>query len=1287
MSTGKYRRSYRASLALITSIGLSLGFVAVAPAAHAAANFLCVGSNLAPVIASHCREAQHSYRVTNAEADALMNSRGQAALCANERTAEIRTVEAHTRCRSTERRVKLHNRPSAKSAPMSSRVLAVPGEFSRVWVETTRTAATVRGIGIDNGGSPLTGYEYRIGDMNLAHWGPWVAVPAQDIVLRGLATCVTYSIQVRGVNELGPGMINQPMTFALATDQQCPVSPSGAAAMALLPRAPGQISDVEVTSTVTPTAAPTSFATHVSFSAPLAGTTGTTDIQYQLSSDDGQSFGTWISAGGVDSPITLTELAESTAYIVRLRAANSVGAGVASTGIAFTTPALLPARPSITGIQRQDSIFAGYQGASFSVNLPDNGTAPVDRIEFELAGSTGTSYQGFTQASTTAYDHCNTTLTQCTSLQLQSGFAGPQKVRVHSHNAAGWSPWSVAFDVAGLPSAPSIAPLNTSTTTADLLLTAGADNGSAVTSYDYRLSIDGGQSWGSTVSISSTSQTLTGLMPDTEYTVQARAVNGQGAGTWSSPRSFTTAGVPGAPTITGQTPVMSGASMSFSAPSQDGQSTISGYVYQYTSDGGITWTQRASIGTSSPVTIPLPDATIVSIRLAAVNANGTGPWSSEYQIGSTTPAAQVPTGLALTFNAAGSPSISAHWDPAATAASYEVRISQTSLGATLPGDWSPAEATSSTSFSISALSLGHKYWVQARSVNALGASQWSAPVGTDAATAPAQPTVTGVSVSGSPWGSSYSGITLTSSISSNGGSPLTSAYWHVTYANGTGADYNFTGNTANFYCNGAYTSCHNDFASPSVQTGHRKVRVYVTNAYGKSSWSAWFDLPWVPNSPAVTSVTLDGTTANMAFTAPADNGGLPILGYAYQTSVNSGATWSSAVSVSSTTSPIAISGLAPGGAYQVRLAAVNSQGTGNYSSPTTFMVGTAPGPVDALHLVSAVNGGLEYAFTMAPTGGAPIIRYEYRVTTSGSAFGSSWSSIGGNTSFMISGLLPGVSYDVEVRAVNAIGSGPSASATDTAGVQPAVPSAAASQQPDGSFVVSFTPGASAAMLGQLTYGLVLPDGSTLWATAGSTSLTVTRAALGTATMASPLARSSAGLLSDPGMAVMLGATAAAPDSPSVTASYMDGAIYWTVTPGSQDGGVDLDSYEISVTTDAGTMTIPLMGTTWSGMAAYNSDKPAVVRARVRNGAQLWSGWSTGSSVTPPSSMTADVTAQMTGSDGQMPLVTSAMMMAALPDTVMSEGTPGVAVVGPPVPTLPDVMMMAPVYATTDRMGM
>ena len=125
-------------------------------------------------------------------------------------------------------------------------------------------------------------------------------------------------------------------------------------------------------------------------------------------------------------------------------------------------------------------------------------------------------------------------------------------------------------------------------------------------------------------------------------------------------------------------------------------------------------------------------------------------------------------------------------------------------------------------------------------------------------------------------------------------------------------------------------------------------KVYVTNQ-GSNTVSV-ISGPIPINPPdAPTNLTAAGkiTHIDLTWTAPSDNGGMPILGYAIQRSTDNGATWSTIVSnTNSTETTYTNSHLVPVKVYTYRVSAINSVGTSDPSNIVSIK------PLSTPHLVS-----------------------------------------------------------------------------------------------------------------------------------------------------------------------------------------------------------------------------------------------------------------------------------------------------------------------------------------------
>lgn len=152
--------------------------------------------------------------------------------------------------------------------------------------------------------------------------------------------------------------------------------------------------------------------------------------------------------------------------------------------------------------------------------------------------------------------------------------------------------------------------------------TPGTNGGMTISNYQY--SIDCGVSFTPLSPIDGISPvTISGLTNGQTYCIELKAVNTAGAGIASSSVEYTASGLPGAPTSITWSDVYNGTiSVSFVSGSSEGSPITN---YQYSLNGGSTFTALSPATSSSPITITgLTNRTDYSLVLKAVNANGAG---------------------------------------------------------------------------------------------------------------------------------------------------------------------------------------------------------------------------------------------------------------------------------------------------------------------------------------------------------------------------------------------------------------------------------------------------------------------------------------------------------------------------------------------------------------------------------------------------------------------------------------------------------------------------------------
>ena len=223
----------------------------------------------------------------------------------------------------------------------------------------------------------------------------------------------------------------------------------------------------------------------------------------------------------------------------------------------------------------------------------------------------------------------------------------------------------------------------------------------------------------------------------------------------------------------------------------------------------------------------------------------------------------------------------------------------------------------------------------------------------------------------------------------------------------------------------------------------RYYRVSAINSVGasltSSTASATTDsaAPTFPDPPTGLSATANGQTQiDVAWTAPASDGGAAITGYRIEVSAN-GSSWSDlAADTGSTTTSYGHTGLTAGSTRHYRVSAINSVGTSlassTVSATTDATTVSAPGAPTGLSATANGQTRIDLSWT-APSsnGGAAISGYRIEVSTDG----SSWSNLAADTgststSYSHTSLTADSKRYYRVSAINSAGTGSASSAAN-----------------------------------------------------------------------------------------------------------------------------------------------------------------------------------------------------------------------------------------------------------------
>ena len=427
--------------------------------------------------------------------------------------------------------------------------------------------------------------------------------------------------------------------------------------------------------------------------------------------------------------------------------------------------------------------------------------------------------------------------------------------------------------------------------------------------------------------VTGTSFTDPGLTNGTTYFYTVKAVNSAGTSSASNEASATPAGVtatvPTAPQSLAATGGNGSVSLSWSAPSSNGGSPITSYnVYRSTSPGGEGSTPLKTNVTGTTFNdLTVTNGTKYYYTVAAVNAVGTSPQSNEANATPQATVPSVPTGLVAS---AGDGKVMLSWtvpnsDGGSPITGYNVYRSTTPGG---EGSTPYATAVSST-YTDSAATNGTKYYYTVAAVNGAGAGPQS---GEANATPQAAVTVPSAPQGLTATGSNGAVQLAWSAPAANGGAAVTSYNIYRSTTTGgegtapvatgvTGMSFTDTGltNGTTYY----YTVAAVNSAGTGPQSGE-------ANATPQAAVT-------VPSAPQGLTATGSNGAVQLAWSAPAANGGAAVTSYNIYRSTTTGGEGSTPLKTGVTGMSFTDTGLTNGTTYYYTVAAVNSAGTGPQS--------------------------------------------------------------------------------------------------------------------------------------------------------------------------------------------------------------------------------------------------------------------------------------------------------------------------------------------------------------------
>ncbi|MFM7138181.1 MAG: fibronectin type III domain-containing protein, partial [Planctomycetota bacterium] len=670
-----------------------------------------------------------------------------------------------------------------------------------------------------------------------------------------------------------------------------------------------------------------------------------------------------------------------------------------------TTATVIPAGPTAPSSPTLTSAFAGPGTATVTWTAPSSsGSSPLVNYVIGVspnggqtwsiwasvpAGASQTNYTGFLPAGTYVFQ-----VSAVNQTTVGPPSATSQPVTVTSVSNA-------PTNVSGVPGYESVA-LSWSAPT--------QTGGTPITGYGIRYSTDGGGFWAQLPNTGSaaTSFTVTGLTSQAGYIFEVAAINAAGRSPWSQASPLLQPLLdPGAVTDVVAAPAYQAVALTWLPPANTAV-PVTGYVVRRSDDSGNSWSTPLATGsTATQFTYPgLTQPVPLVFQVAAVNANGQGPWStaSAPVTPDTVPAA--PSRLRAL---AGDRTVLLSWNPPAdlaggTLSGYRIEY-QVGSGT----DWivhTASTGTTATQLTIVNLVNGTSYRFRVAAITQLGVG------------VPSQATadVIPFTVPGAALGLVAAAGNGTASLAwqppaVDGGRRIVG---YRIEASGQSGWYELVANTG--------TTATGYAATGLVNGTTYLFRVAAINAAGVGVTSLGSNAV-VPAGPAAPPVQVRANTGTgsiaLSWMSPVVTGGLPITSYVVRWSSNGGATWQSA-NTGGPAPSYRIVGLNGSLTSIVQVAAVTGAGQGAWSTPLA-----PPSAVRSIGTQSLPGGRVRLAW-MAPAsnGGSPMSGYLIWMSTNGRPWVAQQINRTGSTTVIIGGLSRLATYRFMIQPLSVAWPGP-----------------------------------------------------------------------------------------------------------------------------------------------------------------------------------------------------------------------------------------------------------------------
>jgi alpha-tubulin suppressor-like RCC1 family protein len=343
----------------------------------------------------------------------------------------------------------------------------------------------------------------------------------------------------------------------------------------------------------------------------------------------------------------------------------------------------------------------------------------------------------------------------------------------------------------------------------------------------------------------------------------------------------------------------------------------------------------------------------------------------------------------------------------------------------------PVAATSESALNIDGLSPGFSYLINVRAIYVDGPGESSGPITFTTLVVPASAPSIAVSSVGK------TSVTLSVTAPTSLGDVALSGY---DYSIDNGSTWkSFASADGPFTINGLTPNQSYQIKVRAINSAGAGAPSTAVNAYPTTK---------LPVTPAILSAVRGDQQVNVTLKTPTDVTAQSITGYQYN--LNNGALWNP---VTLSKGAFAVTGLANGSNYAIRVRAINVNGRSGWSSPmsaTPMTTASAP----TIQNITPGNSSLTVTFAGALNNGGSVAK-NYQYSLDG---GSTWKDCSPalklSPTLVIKNVTNGTTYQVAIRMVNAVG--PGAASTAVSGIPMTVPSGVKASALAGQTMAIFT---------------------------------------------------------------------------------------------------------------------------------------------------------------------------------------------------------------------------------------